>query len=58
MPWDVNRAIQHLRAHDLPESKAKCATYTREAIDAGGIRLMNTIYAKNYDSTSQSIRFS
>ena len=57
MPWDVNRAIQHLRTHVLPESKAKCATYTREAIGADGIRLMNTRSAKDYGSPLKASGF-
>jgi hypothetical protein len=51
MPWDVNKAVQHLRANAKSISQGQCATYTRQAIEAGGIRLSYTNYAKDYGSS-------
>ena len=51
MPWDVNRAIQHLRTNAKSTSHGQCAQYTRRAVDAGGIRLINTLHAKDYGSS-------
>lgn len=48
MPWDVNRAIHYLQANAQPTSTKECAKYTRKAIEAGGIRLINTRHAKDY----------
>jgi hypothetical protein len=48
MPWDVSKAIQHLQVEAKPTSTRECAKYTRRAIEAGGIRLMNTQHAKDY----------
>lgn len=51
MPWDVNTAIQHLRTNAKPTSQGQCAQYTRRAVDAGGIRLISTLHAKDYGSS-------
>lgn len=38
--WDVENAIQHLRAQALPAyGIGKCATFVREAIEAGGLSI-------------------
>jgi len=37
MPWDVNKAVKHLQTHAGPGfGVGKCATFVREAIEAGG----------------------
>lgn len=51
MPWDVNRAIQYLRTNVKPISQGLCATYTRQAIEAGGIRLLHIRHARDYGSS-------
>jgi hypothetical protein len=57
MPWDVKKAIQHLQAHVLPASKGRCATFTRRAIAAGGIRLAYEGDAKDYGSSLKTSGF-
>jgi hypothetical protein len=38
MAWDVDKAIKHLQDHVVPPyGIGKCATYVREAIEAGGL---------------------
>jgi len=49
MPFDIDAAIKH--AHDNakpPFGIQKCAQYTREAIEAGGVIVANTRSAKDY----------
>lgn len=48
MRWDVNKAVNHLINHAEPHSISKCGTYTRQAIEAGGLKLIRTGSAKNY----------
>lgn len=43
MTWDTNKAIEHLRARAQPPyGVGKCATYVREAIEAGGLDVLQT----------------
>ena len=49
MAWDVNKAVKYLKSHAESRSKGYCATYVREAIEAGGsIRLVRQKSAKYY----------
>jgi len=48
MAWNVNAAIDHLRASAQSTSTGFCAQYTREAIEAGGLTLKRQISAKDY----------
>lgn len=48
MRWNKNVAVSHLRLHAPGRSHNECATFTREAIAAGGIRLERTLSAKDY----------
>lgn len=48
MPWDLEAAIAHLRTHAAGSSKGECAKYTRQAIEAGGLRIGRTTYARDY----------
>jgi len=48
MPWDKNAAVTHADSHARRHSTGNCARYVREAIDAGGVVLGHTHYAKNY----------
>lgn len=38
-PWDMDKALHHLRTHAKKNPEYKCAAYVRQAIEAGGIRL-------------------
>ncbi|HED4180838.1 TPA: C40 family peptidase [Enterobacter mori] len=48
MSWNKDVALTHLRSRALGRSHHECATFTREAIEAGGIRLERTRNAKDY----------
>lgn len=48
MGWNKGAAVDYLIKHAGPNSKNKCAAYTRLAIAAGGINIKNTAYAKDY----------
>jgi hypothetical protein len=53
MSWDMNAAINYLDAHGGKNhsSREECATWTREAIEHGGIHLSRTHYAKDYGTS-------
>lgn len=51
MGWNKDAAVDYLVKHALPASTSNCATFTRRAIEAGGIRLIQTKYAKNYGNS-------
>ena len=52
MAWDVNKAVKYLKSHAESRSKGYCATYVREAIEAGGsIRLVRQKSAKYYGTS-------
>lgn len=48
MSWKKDVALSYLRSHALGRSHSECAKFTREAIEAGGIRLERTHHAKDY----------
>ncbi len=45
---DIDKSVKYLNEHAADASRGFCATYVREAIDAGGATLDHTLYAKNY----------
>jgi type VI secretion system secreted protein VgrG len=49
MPYDIDQAVAHIARRAKNEATGKCATYVREALEAGG---MNTtgrpVSAKDY----------
>jgi hypothetical protein len=51
MGWNKDAAVDYLIKHAGPTSKSKCAVYTRLAIAAGGINILNTEYAKDYGNS-------
>ncbi|MBV4366919.1 hypothetical protein [Erwinia phyllosphaerae] len=48
MKWNKQAAVNYLRLHALKMSHSQCAKYTRQAIEAGGIKLERTHHAKDY----------
>jgi hypothetical protein len=50
--WDKEKSVKHLLSHAGEKSKGRCATYVREAIEAGGGSPLNR--ALNSSSTQQS----
>lgn len=58
MSWNKQVAVSYLRSHALGHSHHECATFTREAIEAGGIRLQRTLNAKDYGTSLLRAGFS
>lgn len=58
MSWDKNAAISHINAKAGTNSKRQCAKYTREAIEAGGIKIGSTYFAKDYGRLLENAGFS
>jgi hypothetical protein len=48
MSWNKEAAVSYLRSHALGHSHSECAKFTRLAILAGGVKVSNTAYAKDY----------
>lgn len=48
MSWNKQTAISHVNSRAGEHSQHACATFTREAIEAGGIRIGSTNFAKDY----------
>jgi hypothetical protein len=51
MPWDLDKAIQHLTKNAGGASQGRCAEYTRQAIEAGGVTLVRQTHAKDYGTS-------
>ncbi|MGF6505037.1 CHAP domain-containing protein [Paraburkholderia sp. 32] len=51
MAWDKTGAVRYLQANARLSSQSRCAEYTRRAIEAGGLRITHTAYAKDYGSS-------
>ena len=49
--WDVTKAVEYLNKHAHKKSLGRCAQYTRQAIEAGGIRLTHHTSAKDYGNS-------
>lgn len=48
MGWNKDAAVDYIVKHAMVKSNSQCATYTRQAIAAGGITLIQVGDAKNY----------
>jgi hypothetical protein len=48
MPFDKSAAAQYADTHAESQSTANCARYVRQAVEAGGISLHHTHWAKDY----------
>lgn len=57
MGWNKDAAVDYLVKHAGPTSKSKCAVYTRLAIAAGGINILNTEFAKDYGNSLLKVGF-
>ena len=55
--WDRANAVAHLNKSAQPTSVGRCARYTREAIEAGGILLTRTLFAKDYGPSLEAAGF-
>ena len=55
--WDRSVAIAHLNKSAQPASVGRCARYTREAIEAGGLLLNRTLFAKDYGPLLEAAGF-
>jgi hypothetical protein len=56
--YDVDKAVAHLDANAGARSHKRCATYVRRAIAAGGVKLTQTIHAKDYGANLVAAGFS
>jgi hypothetical protein len=57
MPWNVNQAVGHLNDNAEPASVGRCAQYTREAIEAGGVSLVHHESAQDYGPSLSAVGF-
>ena len=48
---------KHSEAHAKPHSTGRCAQYTREAVEAGGVKLTHHVSAKDYGSSLVAVGF-
>jgi type VI secretion system secreted protein VgrG len=49
MPYDIDKAVAHLTKRAKNDAAGKCATYVREALEAGGMDTTgHPVYAKHY----------
>ncbi|MBX9579783.1 MAG: hypothetical protein K2X87_05695 [Gemmataceae bacterium] len=55
--WDVDAAVEHLRANAESGSVKKCAIDTRQAIEAGGVTLARHNSAKDYGGSLTAVGF-
>src|SRR5436190_609959 len=55
--WNRERAIDHLDAYSAGASLGKCASYTRTAIEAGGLILSRHNSAKDYGASLEEAGF-
>lgn len=51
MTWNRDKALKHLRSRASAVSQNRCAEFTRQAIEAGGITLNRTNNAKNFGAS-------
>jgi len=49
--WNKYKAVEYLNQNAEPLSLGQCARYVREAIEAGGIKLVHHVSAKDYGSS-------
>jgi hypothetical protein len=57
MSWDVNRAVAQLKKQAHAKSQGRCAQYTRQAIEAGGVTLARRGSAKDYGLSLVAVGF-
>jgi hypothetical protein len=55
--WDKNAAIAYLDVHAEDDSTGRCASYTRAAIEAGGVTLTPVADAKDYGPSLTAVGF-
>ena len=55
--WNKGKAVMHLNANAKSKSAKKCAQFTREAIEAGGVKLTTHNSAKDYGSSLSAAGF-
>lgn len=48
MGWNKSAAVSHARSHASTVSQSRCAEFTRQAINAGGVDIGRTFHAKDY----------
>jgi hypothetical protein len=58
MSWNKDAAVRHLNVSAGAHSHRDCAKYTRQAIEAGGIKIGSTYFAKDYGPLLERAGFS
>ena len=55
--WDVKAAVAHLNQHARAHSTGHCAQFVRQAVEAGGVRLIHHASAKDYGKSLENAQF-
>jgi hypothetical protein len=55
--WDKTKALAALAANAQPMSLGRCAQYTRQAIEAGGLTLVHCTSADDYGASLLAVGF-
>lgn len=55
--WDLQKAIEHLKANGGDQSQGRCAEFVRKAVEAGGVQLARHVSAKDYGSSLLRVGF-
>jgi hypothetical protein len=55
--WNKEKAIEYLNSHANSASLGRCAQYTRKAIEAGGVTLIQHLSAKDYGPSLIQVGF-
>lgn len=55
--WNRDAAVAYLNADAMNKSHGWCAEYTRNAIEAGGVKLVRHTSAKDYGTSLRAVGF-
>jgi hypothetical protein len=55
--WDKEKAVAYLNTHANIHSLGRCAEYVRKAIEAGGVKVVRQVSAKDYGSSLKALGF-
>ncbi|WP_293372191.1 hypothetical protein [Nevskia sp.] len=55
--WNRKDAVEHLNQHAGRYSQGRCAEYVRKAVEAGGLKLLRRMSAKDYGESLELAGF-
>ena len=55
--WNVKSALTYLNKHAHKHSLGRCAEFVRLAVEAGGVKLIHHLSAKDYGSSLERVGF-